>query len=262
MLINNEETAIGILWEFKRMGINISLDDFGTGFSSLYYLKQLPLDEIKIDKTFIQDLETNSDSATITQGIINITNSLGLTVVAEGIETEFQLGFLASLQCNTYQGYLFSKPRPAEEIDALLATHFTAAKTHPAPSRPAVAPAEKRAVLIVDDEPVILNMFKDIFLTKGYVVHTALGGREGLAEFASHHFDVVLLDILMPDMNGLEVLQEMKKMQPSAKIVMITGFSLDAHREQATRDGASLFLNKPIDPAALLSAVDNLLTVH
>ena len=117
-------------------------------------------------------------------------------------------------------------------------------------------------MLIVDDEPAILNAFQDIFLGKGYEVHTAQGGREGLAEFSRRHFHVVLLDILMPDMNGLEVLQEMKRMQPAAKIVMITGFSFDAHREQAVRHGASLFLEKPIDPAALLTAVDNLLTVQ
>jgi EAL domain-containing protein (putative c-di-GMP-specific phosphodiesterase class I) len=104
----------------KAVGISFSLDDFGTGYSSLAYLKQLPLDQLKIDQSFVKDILTNSNDAVIAKTIIALANSLGLAVIAEGVETEAQRNFLAQHGCPAYQGYLFSRPLPINAFEKLV----------------------------------------------------------------------------------------------------------------------------------------------
>ena len=102
------------------MGISISVDDFGTGYSSLISLQRLPVDELKIDRAFVQGLPNDADSAAIVTATIGMAHSLGLGVVAEGVETPEQLAFLEERGCDAYQGFLFSHPVPPEEWTALL----------------------------------------------------------------------------------------------------------------------------------------------
>ncbi len=104
----------------KALGIKLSLDDFGTGYSSLSYLKQLPLDQIKIDQSFIRDIATDQSDAVMVQAIIGMATSFHLNVIAEGVESEAQLDFLKQNGCLAYQGYLFGKPVPIEEFEALI----------------------------------------------------------------------------------------------------------------------------------------------
>lgn len=102
------------------MGVRIAIDDFGTGYSSLNYLKQFPVDTLKIDRIFIQNLPNNSDDAQITRTIIAMAHNLSMGVIAEGVENTEQLAFLQSTRCEEIQGFLFSKPMPA----ALLLEHL------------------------------------------------------------------------------------------------------------------------------------------
>ncbi len=120
LLIENIETKITILQKLKDMGLKISIDDFGTGYSSFNYLRRLPVDELKIDGSFISDLTENDNSHAIISSILYLSRSLGLNTVAEGVETEEQLKLLQMEQCNQYQGYLFSKPLPESELSGLL----------------------------------------------------------------------------------------------------------------------------------------------
>lgn len=115
-VLDNEERAIGILWELKKMGVNISIDDFGTGYSSLYYLRQLPVNALKIDKAFIDGLPDFEDDVAITTAIINLAHSLKLKVIAEGVEKDEQLQFLRRAGCDEMQGYLCSPPIPAAKF--------------------------------------------------------------------------------------------------------------------------------------------------
>ncbi len=116
LLLDQVDTAIARMHELRALGLSFSLDDFGTGFSSLSYLKRLPLEQLKIDQSFVADLLTDSSAAAIARAIIHLAHSLGLAVVAEGVETEEVWCRLREEGCDVAQGYLFSRPLPAEDI--------------------------------------------------------------------------------------------------------------------------------------------------
>ena len=118
--MENPETTLSILDQLSAMGIMLAIDDFGTGYSSLAYLKHLPIQRLKLDRSFVKDIETDANDAAICTATIALGHSLGLELVAEGVETTEQQNFLASLNCDTLQGYLYSKPMPFEETLAYL----------------------------------------------------------------------------------------------------------------------------------------------
>jgi len=111
--------VVRLLREFKTMGIRLTVDDFGTGYSSLSYLTKLPIDTLKVDRSFVRNVPDNENDAEVTQAVVALSHALRLMVVAEGIETETQLHFLRSLGCHRAQGFYFSRPVVAKEISAL-----------------------------------------------------------------------------------------------------------------------------------------------
>ena len=129
LLVNDVEDTIAKMTVLKQHGVGFSLDDFGTGYSSLSYLKRLPLDQLKIDQSFVRDLLTDPNDAAIARTVIALGHSLGLAVIAEGVETEPQRAFLASQGCDAYQGYLFSRPLPAPDFGEWLRHHAEHAET-------------------------------------------------------------------------------------------------------------------------------------
>jgi len=120
IVLKNAEASIEKMREIKMLGVSFSMDDFGTGYSSLQYLKRLPLDQIKIDQSFVRDIATDPNDAAIVQTIIAMTETMGLNVIAEGVENEAQMEFLDLRGCHAFQGYLFSKPVPLEQFEALI----------------------------------------------------------------------------------------------------------------------------------------------
>jgi diguanylate cyclase (GGDEF)-like protein len=116
VLMNEPERANGVLRQISSMGVSIAIDDFGTGYSSLSYLKRFPADSVKIDRSFVKGLPNDKDDTAITQAVIAMAHSLGLNVVAEGVETENQLDALRGLGCDEAQGYLLGRPMPADEV--------------------------------------------------------------------------------------------------------------------------------------------------
>ena len=120
LLAKDIEQIIATMHELKAHGVGFSLDDFGTGYSSLSYLKRLPLDQLKIDQSFVRDVLIDANDAAIAKTVVVLGQTLGLSVIAEGVETEAQRAFLASNGCFTYQGYLFSRPVLVEEFEQLL----------------------------------------------------------------------------------------------------------------------------------------------
>jgi diguanylate cyclase (GGDEF)-like protein len=122
-IMSKAKSTIDVLTKLQTMGVMISIDDFGTGFSSLSYLKRLPIDALKIDQSFVRDVSTDQDDAALVMAIITLAHNLRLLVVAEGVETEEQWNFLHLMKCDEIQGFLFSKPLPPEALEQLLASH-------------------------------------------------------------------------------------------------------------------------------------------
>ena len=120
IIMDNAETVINILDELKQIGVSLAIDDFGTGYSSLIYLKHMPIDIIKIDQSFVNDMTVNKDDASICDAIIKLAKSLNLEVIAEGVETLDQIELLKRLDCNNIQGYIVSKPLGCKEFEMFL----------------------------------------------------------------------------------------------------------------------------------------------
>lgn len=120
LLVSNIEDVVTKMYLLKQSGVGFSLDDFGTGYSSLSYLKRLPLDQLKIDQSFVRDILIDPNDASIAKTIIDLAKSLGLNVIAEGVETQAQRNFLEVLGCPAYQGYLFSRPLPIDELESFM----------------------------------------------------------------------------------------------------------------------------------------------
>lgn len=120
MFLDGSEEAITWLNELKALGVKLAIDDFGTGYSSLSYLKRFPIDKLKIDRAFVSDLPDDEDDASLVKAIIAMSHSMGLTLVAEGVENHAQLDYLKGLDCDLIQGYLYSKPVPAEQLPGVI----------------------------------------------------------------------------------------------------------------------------------------------
>ena len=120
MVMQNPERAVTTLNRLREMGISVSIDDFGTGYSSLGYLKRFPIDNVKVDRSFIKDLPHDTDDAAITRAVIAMAHSLRIRVVAEGVETLEQLQFLRDHNCDECQGFYMSRPLPASEFALLV----------------------------------------------------------------------------------------------------------------------------------------------
>jgi EAL domain-containing protein (putative c-di-GMP-specific phosphodiesterase class I)/FixJ family two-component response regulator len=118
-IMENPESTARVLADIRRMGVKIAIDDFGTGYSSLSYLKRLPIDTVKLDRSFVNGATAHPDHAALVMAIVTLAHNLRLRVIAEGVETEEQLNFLRLLRCDQGQGYLFDKPAPAELIKPL-----------------------------------------------------------------------------------------------------------------------------------------------
>jgi EAL domain-containing protein (putative c-di-GMP-specific phosphodiesterase class I) len=119
LLVENLQDTVDKMTALKAKGVGFALDDFGTGYSSLAYLKRLPLEQLKIDQSFVRDVLVDPNDAVIARSIIALAQSLGIGVIAEGVETAAQRDFLAASGCHCYQGYFFSRPVPVDQFEAL-----------------------------------------------------------------------------------------------------------------------------------------------
>ena len=127
LLVDNELT-LDILHQLRKLGVRISMDDFGIGYSSLSYLQSFPFDKIKIDRSFVHNLASSADSKAIVRAVAGLGSSLGMTTTGEGVETQGELDYLKEQGCTEAQGYFFSKPRPASDVLELLSKQLVSAR--------------------------------------------------------------------------------------------------------------------------------------
>jgi EAL domain-containing protein (putative c-di-GMP-specific phosphodiesterase class I) len=141
-LVKDWDRAVATLEALRATGIRIAIDDFGTGYSSLSYLRRLPFDKLKLDHTFTTDATRSEEGAAIARAILAMAKTLGLTVVAEGIETQQQIETLSAMGCTTMQGYLLSRPLAADAMSELLRRHVDQSASLAAPTLPGQPPLE------------------------------------------------------------------------------------------------------------------------
>ena len=247
VLIDNIEQAIATLQEVKGIGVNISLDDFGTGYSSLSYLRRLPVDKVKIDRSFVIDIISNHHDAAITQAIIAMAHHLNHRVIAEGVETESQVAFLLKNQCDELQGFYFAKPMPFEATQTFLRDRF--AMGLPVPS---VNEDAKRTLLLLDDEENILRALSRVLRRDGYKVLMATRPQDAFELLARHDVQVIISDQRMPEMSGTEFLSRVKDLYPQTVRIVLSGYTDLKSVTEAVNQGAIYkFLSKPWEDEAL-----------
>jgi diguanylate cyclase (GGDEF)-like protein/PAS domain S-box-containing protein len=248
MLMAEPEEAVARMTALKRIGVRLSLDDFGTGYSSLAYLSRFPIDQMKIDRSFVNDIITDPGAATIATSVIALAHRMRLGVVAEGVETEAQAGYLRQNGCDEMQGYLFSRPVPAEEFADLVRQ----GRKLPTPA----AAGQARTLLIVDDELPVLNALQRMLVDEGYMILTAASAREGLELLAEHPAQVILSDQRMPGMSGTEFLGRVKVLYPDTVRMVLTGYAELETVVQAVNEGAIYkFFSKPWDVEQLRAQI-------
>ena len=241
-IMHNAQAAQATLKELDAMGVGLAVDDFGTGYSSLSYLKRFPIDSLKIDKSFVQDITTEPDDAAITQAIISLAHSLGIKVVAEGVETLAQLAFLRTRACDAMQGYYFSKPLAAEDLARLLYENRRLALPTPETHAP------QRTLLIVDDEDNIRKALVRALRSEGYHILTATGPPQALELLAQHPVGVILSDQRMPEMSGVEFLSRVKAIYPHTVRIVLSGYTeLESVTDAINHGAVYKFLTKPWD---------------
>ncbi|HEU4579420.1 MAG TPA: bifunctional diguanylate cyclase/phosphodiesterase [Polyangiaceae bacterium] len=157
----NPERAAGVLERFREIGIELAIDDFGTGYSSLTYLRTLPARELKIDRSFVRDIDTNESNALITSSVIKLARAFGLEVVAEGVETEGELRRLIALGCDIAQGYLISRPMPASEYSTFLANHAKSPITRSLSNLRVAPPAINNPIVSAPPQSSVRPSLKD-----------------------------------------------------------------------------------------------------
>ncbi len=231
----------------RALGATLTLADFGTRGLSLTALAQHPLDRIKIDRGFLRDVTRTPRSAALVRAIIAMGHGLGMTVVAKGVETDAELGFLRRYHCDFFQGYLFSPPLPADEVDALLRRRFLLPQVFQASAE---QPA--RTLLLLDDEENVLRSLARLLRRDGYRLLTASSVNEAFDLLARNEVQVVVSDQRMPDMSGTEFLGRVRDMYPNTVRLALSGYTDVNTISEAVNQGAAYrFLLKPWDDAEL-----------
>lgn len=239
-----------VLGELKSLGIEVSLDDFGTGYSSLSYLRTLPIDVVKVDRSFVHDVTAASQDVSITRAIINMAHSLQMKVLAEGVETEGQLALLIANHCDQMQGTYFSPPVPSESMTSMIQTRRAL------PEHLLLRRVHQRTLLLVDDEENIVSALRRLLRKDGYHIVTANSGSQGLQRLAENSVDVIISDQRMPGMTGVEFLRRAKELYPDTIRMVLSGYTELQSITDAINEGAIYkFLTKPWDDERLCSHV-------
>ena len=244
-LMENVERVLGTLKALKTIGVRLTLDDFGTGYSSLNYLRRLPIDKLKIDRSFLAEVSSGSRDAAIARALIAMGHQLQLQVLAEGVENEDQLGYLRRNHCDQFQGNLLSGAVAADDVERLLRQRYLRPESFEA-TRP------DRVLLVVDDEENVLRSLVRLFRRDGYRVLTAGNADEAFALLARNHVQVILSDQRMPGTSGTEFLGKVKDLYPDTVRLVLSGYTDLATVTEAINRGAIYrFLTKPWNESEL-----------
>lgn len=261
---------IDIVEKLKKLGFIIEMDDFGSGYSSLTMLSEMPIDILKLDMGFMKkDLERGY-SGNIISFIISLAKWLGLSVVAEGVETETQIDLLRNMECNYVQGFYFAKPLPVDKFEELLFNsdvfdptqhQLVATKNHS--SLPKINDnSHKRTMLIVDDVELNRAALSEIFKEEYNTIEAENG--EVAYQYVQEHessIDIVLLDLIMPRMDGFTFIETVQShhLLENVPIVITSQFGRE-FEEKALKLGAFDFISKPYNPEFIRTRIANVMS--
>jgi ActR/RegA family two-component response regulator len=255
-LMENIDRTHELLHGLTDLGVNLSLDDFGIGYSCLSQLRRFPIDRLKVDKSFVDSIGTDTGGGAITRAIIAMGHELHMQVLAEGVETPAQLGYLVQNHVDEFQGFLFGRPLPAEEATAHLRRRYVESVLLQ-PSRP------QRQMLLVDDEENVLRALSRVLRRDGYTIHIATSAAEGLDILATQRIQVIVSDQRMPGMSGVEFLSRVKEMYPETVRVILSGYTDLATVTDAINRGAIYkFLTKPWNDDEIRQQVEEAFRRH
>jgi diguanylate cyclase (GGDEF)-like protein/PAS domain S-box-containing protein len=251
VLMGDAGHALEVLERLRALGVGLAIDRFGTGHASLADLKRFPVDALKIDQALVRGISAQPGDAAIPTAIVSMAHSLGIRVIASGVDTELQCELLSRNMCDEVQGELVAPPGDAAGLAALLASGVAL------PPHLLRLHKRERTLLLVDDEPNILAALRRQMRGAGCRVLTAPGGLEGLALLAGEEVDVIVSDQRMPGMTGVEFLRAVKESHPDTVRIVLSGFTELQSVTDAVNEGAIYkFLTKPWDDTQLRAHID------
>jgi diguanylate cyclase (GGDEF)-like protein/PAS domain S-box-containing protein len=250
ILLQDMDRVLKMLKDLHAHGVRMAIDDFGTGFSSLNYLKLLPLNKVKIDKSFINEVIHNPHDAALTKSIISMAHHLSMSVIAEGVENLAQYTFLLNNKCEYFQGYFFSKPLSSTDLIAFLRTNRAGV------ALPENAKETARTLLLVDDEENILRALRRTLRKDNYNILTCTNAQEAFELLALNNVHVIISDQRMPGMTGTEFLKKVKDIYPNTIRMVLSGFTDLKSVTEAINQGAIYkYLTKPWDDNILSESI-------
>ena len=251
---NNSEQLLCAMKRFQDQGFRVLMDDFGSGYSSLNMLKDVPVDILKIDMKFIHTLETSERAYNILYNIFNMAKSLGMHTIAEGVETKSQYELLRSMGCNDIQGYFFSKPLLLDEFREKVQEDNIAEFLHL---------EQKKPLILVADDVEIIRASIDAVLSDEYELMEVENGQEALEIVQKEYarLKLVITDIHMPVMDGFELISQMSKSPSYSRIpvLVLTGEGEADYAIKAISLGAVDVIVKPFEPDIFLRRVKNMI---
>jgi len=255
IVLRNADTIVGVMRDLNALGVTQALDDFGTGYSSLSYLQRLPVQRLKIDRSFVANVTSSPNDAAIVRAVVGMAHSMGLKVIAEGVETEGQLGYLRGLACDEMQGYYFSPPLSADDFVALLRDGRCVELQ--------AQPKRERVLLLIDDEPHILSALRRMLRRTDIRVLATTSPSEGFDLLAANPVGVVVCDQRMPEMTGTEFLRRVKELYPATVRIILSGYTdLNCVIDAVNRGAIYKFLTKPWQDEAMLESLDDAFRLH
>jgi diguanylate cyclase (GGDEF)-like protein/PAS domain S-box-containing protein len=249
--MQDPQKTFEIIGRLKAIGVSVAIDDFGTGYSSLAYLKRFPVDKLKLDRSFINEITSSPDDNAIATAIIEMAHSLRLQVVAEGVERVSQMNLLRARGCDQMQGFLFSPALPAPEFAALLRSG----------RRLELAPAAQQrqdlpTLLLLDDDSMVLSALACHLAYEPYRILSADNTAQAFELLATETVDVILCDQRMPEMSGLSFLQKVHEIHRDIVCLMLSGYVEEGLLLEAINAGTVFkFLCKPWDRDSLITAL-------
>lgn len=258
-IMSDIEGTIAILDELKGLGFKLSIDDFGTGYSSLEYLHRMPIDELKIDRSFVAGLGGNTVSSAIVASIVTLAQTMNLEVVAEGVETRDQLERARTMGCDFAQGYLIAVPVSSTEIGDYLAAHATGQTLLNFGSNACDAkftPWVAERVLVVDDAADVRMLARMCLTAASFTVEEAGDGAAALA-LARHAAPAcILLAVELPDLSGIEVCRALREGETTKECaIVLAGRDDRVDKAEAFLAGADDYMLNPFVPRALVARV-------